>query len=215
MRLAWKPMPEGFVIEASREGGDVRTRKVAWEASAGELRECGVIDLACAEAPFELPVRTGWMPDSVAIEPIRDQTPGAWQPWRSTIPAGVCEISFETTQRFSFRIDLLVSPSGHPADVRSVASLDGGTPDGQVSFAVPSKTTWCLLMLKKMVRSDEAAGIRDVRVFHPASGQRFEASGHLVKPEHKALEKVGPSGLLFRPDAPPYAYFSIGFQKVP
>ena len=120
----------------------------------------------------------------------------------------------EMTFRFSCRMDLLISPSGHPADTRSVASIDGSSADNRISFAVPSKTPWVLLMIKKMARAEELIGLRAVRVFHPASGQLYETAGHLVKPEHGALEKVGPSSMLFKPEAPVYSYFSIGFQKV-
>lgn len=216
MKLSWKPMSEGFVIMAVTGDASekMRTRRVAWTASARDQIDRGVLDLCMADAPFDLPVRTGWKPESVDLQPVRDQTPGIWQPWRSTIPAGVCEIAFETTTHFECRIDLLLSSSGHPADTRSVASVGKMDPDQLCTFAVPSKTAWVVLMLKKMTKGDDAIGIKDLRVFHAATGNWYETAGHLIKPEHKSLEKLGSSTMLWRPDAPVYSYFSVGFQRV-
>ncbi len=213
MKLTWKTQDEGFTIEA-RADGKQRTRRIAWLASNGPLRENGIIDLSMINLPFELEVRTGWRPETIDIEPIRDATPGAWQPWRSTIPAGICELTIETTTRFSCRVDLLLSPSGNPSDTRSGGTIEKGTCDGPITFIVPSRSPWCLLIIKKMVRSEDAIGLSNVRIFHPVTGQTFVTAGHLIKPEHKSLEKIGSGSMLFRPDAIIYSYFSIGFQKV-
>lgn len=213
MRFIWKAQDEGFAIEA-RADGKQRTRRIAWSATNGQSNDNGIIDLSMVNPPFELSVRTGWRPDAVDIQSIRDATPGAWQPWRSTIPAGICELTLETTTRFSCRIDLLVSPSGNPSDTRSGGVIEKGTCDGPTTFIIPSRSPWCLLIIKKMVRSEDAIGLSNIRVFHPVTGQTFVTAGHLIKPEHKSLEKIGVSSMLFKPDAIIYSYFSVGFQKV-
>lgn len=205
------PHEHGFylIVEDSQQ----RTRMARWYAEDDRQHASGQIELGFLDQRSGTFVHTGFRPQAVTIEQIRDQTPGVYQPVISQIPAGACILSLKAETPIKGKIDIMVSPTGHPNDSRSCGSVPLCTAAKQLDIPIVIRQTWKRLFIKKMDDFDGAVTLSGISIIFPDQVRRYETMQHLIKPEHVALKKNGKDGIAFPSRCPRYAYFNIGFQK--
>lgn len=211
MRIETIKRDDGFLLVLA-EGGD-RCRYLRWEATGifGE-RDSGRIDLSMLATGSAVEVKTGWAPAEVNHWPLRDPTPGMHQPFLCHVPAGVCILELVAETGTSGQFQVFASVTGHCHDTRDMGLLPASSPGTKLETRVIMKTPWTKLIIKKMGEERSRTCLSRI-MLRTTTGETFESMAHLIKPEHELLLKEGKDGMVFLPEAPRYAYFTIGFQR--
>lgn len=211
MNFVTTPHEQGFylIVDDSTE----RTRMAAWRAEGEDRQVSGQVELGFLDEKAGVFIHTGFRPESIEIEQIRDQTPGVYQPVVSQIPAGSCLLHIQAESAIKGKIDIMVSPTGHPNDSRSCGSIPLCTSPKKLTVPIMMRQTWKRLFIKKMEDFDDAVVMSGIMVVFPDKMRRYITMNHLIKPEHTALKKSDKSRITFPARSPRYVYFNIGFQK--
>lgn len=211
MKFSTVPHDHGFylVIDDSKD----RTRMAKWEANNQEEVVSGQIDLGFLDDRQGVFVHTGFRPNKINIEQVRDQTPGVHQPAISQIPAGSCMLQITAETAIKGKIDIMVSPTGHSNDSRSCGQIPLCSSAKKLYVPIVMRQTWRKLFIKKIDEFDDQVTLSGIMVVFPDNNRCYETMNHLIKPEHAALKKSDKNRIFFPTRCPRYAYFNIGFQK--
>jgi hypothetical protein len=211
MNFKTSPHEHGFylIVDDSSE----RTRMAAWCAEGEGSKVSGQVELGFLDEKTGVFIHTGFRPEFIKIDQIRDQTPGVYQPVVSQIPAGSCLLCIQAESAIKGKIDIQISPTGHPNDSRSCGSIPLCTSPKKLTIPIVMRQTWKRLFIKKMEDFEDAVVLSGIMVVFPDNTRRYLTMNHLIKPEHAALKKSDKNRITFPARSPRYVYFNIGFQK--
>ena len=211
MNFSTIPHEQGFylVVDDSEE----RTRMASWYAEGDGTQVSGQVELGFLDEKTGVFIHTGFRPESISVDQVRDQTPGVYQPVMSQIPAGSCVLHIQAESPIKGKIDIQVSPTGHPNDSRSCGNIPLCTAPKKLTVPIVMRQTWKRLFIKKMEDFDDSVILSGITVVFPDNMRRYATMNHLIKPEHAALKKSDKNRITFPARSPRYVYFSVGFQK--
>lgn len=211
MILSKVPYVNGFYLKV--DDSKDRTRMAKWTASDEEQMVSGQVELGFIEERQGVFIHTGFKPEVIRVEQVRDQTPGVYQPVISQIPAGICALQITAETPIKGKIDIMVSSTGHANDSRSCGQIPFCSSAKKLQVPIVMRQTWKKLFIKKMDDFEDQVTLSGIMVVFPDKNRCYATMNHLIKPEHVVLKKSDKTRIHFPARCPRYAYFNIGFQK--